>query len=297
MKTLQFAYTPDPDDAFHHFALEHGRVALPGFSPTFHRAAVHTLNQRTARGEAEVTAISAAAYPGLAERYAILASGASVGRGYGPLLAAPRGHVPHSLAGKRVAVPGLTTTGSFLAHFFHPGFEAVPLPFDTIAEALARRRVDAGVLIHEELLHWQVAGVEKMECLGERWQRTTGLPLPVGLIVGRRDLGLETLETAQLALRESMEYALGHRSEALDFARRFGRGDASRFREDFIRKFANADTVRLPDDVREGLDTLYRRAHAAGFLATLPPLDIVEHPASLAASIAASTPTLRSAAS
>jgi 1,4-dihydroxy-6-naphthoate synthase len=299
MRELQFAYTPDPDDAFHHYALEHGRIETGDCRPRFHRDPVHHLNRRAQRGEAEITAISSAAYPALAERYAILVSGASVGRGYGPVLAARRGF-RGSLAGKRVAIPGRTTTGAFLLHFFHRDFEAVPLPFEAVAPAIAAGKVDAGVLIHEELLHWQVSGVEKIECLGERWCHATGLPLPVGLIVGRRDLGRRLLEEAQLLLRRSMEYPLSHptrRAEALAFARRFGRAEASHFREDFIDKFANSDTVRMPDDVRRGLRELYRRAHQGGFLETMPrldlALDLVEHPQS----IAESQPSLLEAAS
>lgn len=279
-RPLTFAYTPDPDDAFHYFALQHGLVPLldEGGEPLPARFAtghVHDLNRRALEGTVDVTAISSAFYPSIDHRYAVLSSGTSVGRGYGPALAVRPGERFESLRGRRVAIPGATTTGAFLLRYFHRGSVAVEMPFDRVAEALARGEVDAGVLIHEELLHCAESGVEKLECMGRRWCDETGLPLPVGLTVARRDLGVPLLTRIRRALAESMEYALEHRTRALAFARRFGRGEASRHRQDFVDKFANRDTLSMPEDVRTGLAELYRRAFDEGLVDHLPAVEVI----------------------
>jgi len=282
---LTFAYTPDPDDAFHYFALQHGHVPLRDESgrtvpAAFSTGHVHDLNRRASRGAMDVTAISSAFFPRVDHRYAILASGASVGRGYGPALAVRPGERFASrrrtaLAGRRVAIPGATTTGALLLRYFYDGYQPVEMPFDRIAAALAGGEVDAGVLIHEELLHCAESGVEKQECLGRRWCEETGLPLPVGLVVARRSLGRPMLARIREALADSLLFAREHRAEALGFARRFGRGDASRHRDDFVDKFANDDTLCMPEDVRQGLSELYRRARTKGLIDHEPATDVV----------------------
>ena len=277
---LRFAYTPDPDDAFHYFALQHGHVPLTDengrtIPAEFVTGHVHELNRRATEEALDVTAISSAFFPRIDDRYVILASGASVGRGYGPVLAVRRGERLDSLKGRRVAIPGTTTTGAFLLHYFYDGFIPVPRPFHRVAAAIAAGEVDAGVLIHEELLHCAESGVEKFECLGRRWYRETGLPLPVGLVVARRELGEPLLTRIREALSESMLFALEHREEALSFARRFGRGAASRHREEFVDKFANRDTISMPADVRRGLVELYRRARARGLIDHRPAAEVI----------------------
>lgn len=277
---LRFGYTPDPDDAFHYFALQHGFVELTDgdgrrMEAEFVTGHVHRLNRMATEGELDVTAISSAFFPAIDDRYVVLGSGASVGRGYGPVLCCRKGERPATLAGRRVAVPGASTTGAFLLRFFHDGATEVPMAFDRVAAAVAASEVDAGVLIHEELLHHAESGVEKMECLGRRWCESTGLPLPVGLVVARRDLGRPLLERVRGALEASMRFALEHRAEALAFAERFGRGAASRHREDFVDKFANGDTVSMPEDVRRGLAELYRRAYERGLIDHEPVHEVV----------------------
>lgn len=270
--TLSFGYTPDPDDAFHHWALETGRVGVAGHDRlTFVHEHVQTLNERALREQLDVTAISSAFYPTISDRYVVLSTGASVGRGYGPALAARR--PLESLEGLRVAIPGVHTTGAFLLRYFYDGFDEVEMPFDRIAPAVATGRVDAGVLIHEELLRYRSHDLVRVACLGERWCRETGLPLPVGLIVARRALGSETLRRVRDGLRGSLEEALAHPEEAFAFARRFGtEEDVDR---DFVTKFANDDTLSMPDDVRRGLWELYRRAHLRGLIDREPRHEIV----------------------
>ena len=270
-RVLHFGYTPDPDDAFHHWALEAGRVGVPGFDElTFVRAHVQDLNEAAIRGELDVSAISSICYPRVSDRYVVLSTGASVGRGYGPALAAREPLA--SLEGLRVAVPGSHTTGAFLLRYFHQGFTEVPMSFERIAGAIVGGEVDAGVLIHEELLRYAEKGLVRLECLGERWCRETELPLPVGVIVARRTLG-PAVERVRRALQESLEHAFAHRAEAMAFARRFGAHEA--VDADFVDKFANLDTLSMPEDVRSGLWELYRRAHRRHLIDREPAREMV----------------------
>jgi 1,4-dihydroxy-6-naphthoate synthase len=274
---LRLAYTPDPDDAFHYCALQTGRIALPpGIELAFDQAHIRDLNASCRQRTHDACAISSVLYPEIETDYAILASGASVGRGDGPVLGGRIGQDYTSLAGRRVAVPGANTTGTFLLRYFYSDFVEVALPFDEVAEAIADGRVDAGVLIHEELLNFGEQRVGKICCLGERWFAHAGLPLPVGLVVARRSLGRPTLQLIENLLHDSMAWALAHPAEAMDFASRFGRGPASRVREEFVAKFANADTLLMPPDVRLGLSSLYTKGLRRGLIDHLPRLDIVD---------------------
>lgn len=275
-RPLTFAYTPDPDDAFHYCALETGRIPHPGLDCRFVTGHIRELNESCLRDTYDVCAISSVFYPEIDDRYVILASGTSVGRGYGPLLACREGESLTSLAGRRVGVPGTTTTGYFLLRYFYSDFVPVPMPFDRVGDALLAGEIDAGVMIHEELLNFAERRIARMCCLGARWFEHTGLPLPVGLVVARRTLGLPRLGRIESLLHASMAWALANRAEALAFASRFGRGPLSRVREDFVDKFANADTLLMPPDVRLGLGTLYTKALKRGLIDHLPALDVID---------------------
>lgn len=276
-RALTFAYTPDPDDAYHYCALETGRVPVPpGLVCTFAQGHIRELNESCRNGRYDVCAISSVFYPEIDDSYVILGSGASVGRGYGPVLGQREGPTLTSLAGRRVAVPGTTTTGCFLLNYFYAGFDPVPMPFDQVEDAILDGAVDAGVLIHEELLNFGERRIQKTCCLGARWFEHTGLPLPVGLVVAKRSLGLDLLRVVETLLRDSMADALAHHAQALAFASRFGRGPASGVREDFVAKFANADTLLMPPDVRLGLSALYTKAFRRGFIDHLPALDLID---------------------
>lgn len=274
---LSFAYTPDPDDAFHYYALETGRIAPPAsYEVRFEHAPIQALNESCRAQRYDVCAISSVFYPEIDDNYIILASGASVGRGYGPVLGCHRDSDFTSLAGRRVAIPGRLTTGYFLLRYFYDGFVPVPMPFDAVAEAIVNRDVDAGVLIHEELLNYTESPIRKLCCLGKRWFQHARLPLPVGLVVARRSLGIDTVGMIENLIWESMSYALAHPQQAMAFASRFGRGPDSRVRGEFVEKFANADTLLMPDDVRLGLGTLFNKAYRRGFIDHLPLLDLVD---------------------
>ncbi len=276
-RPIRFAYTPDPDDAFHFCALQTGQLALPaGFMPTFTHDHIKNLNESCRRGDFDVCAISSIYYPQIEDSYVIMGSGTSVGRGYGPVLACHATDSRDTLAGCRVAVPGATTTGAFLLNYFYTDFESVSMPFDQVADAIIARDVAAGVLIHEELLNYRQQPLRKICCLGQRWFEHSGLPLPVGLLVAKRALGAVRLQQIARLLYDSMAWALDHRVQAMHFASTFGRGPMSAIREDFVAKFANEDTLSMPADVRLGLGALYAKAHKHGFISHQPALDLID---------------------
>ena len=276
-RTIKFAYTPDPDDAFHYFAIENGFVPCPnGVAFEFSHGHIQDLNESCLSQTYDVCAISSVHYPNIDEDYVILSSGASVGRGYGPVLGCRRDRDIGDLRGLRVAIPGFTTTGYFLLRYFYQGFEPISMPFNQVAQAILDGDVDAGVLIHEELLNFSEQPIKKICCLGNRWYEHTKLPLPVGLNVARRDLGADLIAKLESAIYQSMQYALANPESAMGFAANFGRGPQSAVRNDFVAKFANQDTLLMPDDVRAGLHTLYSNALNRHFIDHMPPLDLID---------------------
>jgi 1,4-dihydroxy-6-naphthoate synthase len=275
-RTLTIAYTPDSDDAFYYFALEAGRVRLPGFRPEFVREPMSALNRAALEGRHDVTAISSVLYPRVADHYAVLSAGTSVGRGYGPVLVSKTTCEIADLRGRRVGVPGVPTTGWFLLRRLCPEAVAVEMPFDRVGEAVAAGEVEAGVMIHEELLYYPRLGLLRVADLGAEWCRREGLPLPVGLNVVRRDLGEAATERVCAAVRRSLLAAHRHREEALAWVSRFGRGAEGQCTAPFVEMFANADSVRMPADVRRALGVLLGQVAAMGLGPALPRIDIVE---------------------
>lgn len=276
LKPLTIAYTPDSDDAFYYDALETGRVSLPGFCPAFSRGPMSLLNPAALRGVYDVTAISSVVYPQIAHRYAILSAGTSVGRGYGPVLASREERTLEDLRGRRVGVPGIPTTGWFLLRCLCP--EAVPIEmgFDRIADAVAAGELEAGVMIHEELLYYPQMGLRRVVDLGAEWCQRNGLPLPVGLNVIRRDLGSAAMQRTCTAIRRSLEYARDHAEEVLSRVSRLGRGPEGNCTQRFVSMFANADSVRMPADVRAALRVLFCQVVDLGLSPAVPAIDIIE---------------------
>jgi 1,4-dihydroxy-6-naphthoate synthase len=275
-RTVSVAYTPDSDDAFYYFALETGRVRLPGVRWSFQPAPMSLLNRRALGQVYDITAISSVLYPRIAHRYAILSVGTSVGRGYGPVLVSRRWRRVEELRGRRVGVGGIPTTGWFLLRWVCPEAVAVEMPFDEIGEAVARGELDAGVMIHEELLYYPRLGLHRVLDLGAEWCRQHDLPLPVGLNVIRRDLGEEKMERLCRAIRASLSHALEYRGEALAWVCRFGRGIEGRCTSRFVEMFANEDSLCMPADVRRALGVLLSQVADLEPGIEVPPLDIVE---------------------
>ena len=272
VRTLEVAYTPDSDDAFNFYAWEHGPVRLAGWRARFHRDHIGALNRAAGEGRYHVVNVSSVAYPAVADRYWILATGSSVGRGYGPMLVSRDVSDAASLRGRRVAVADLNTTGGRLAQMYVPGAQFVACPYDQVADAILAGEVDAGVMIHEELVHFPKRGLRLVMNLGAAWTADTKLPLPVGLNLVRRDLGRATAEAVQRACRASLGWALANAAEAMAHAAGFGRGCA----DAFVPMFSNDDTRRLADDVRAGLAVMFARLEAMGVAPAPKTLEVVD---------------------
>ena len=276
VQPLTIGYTPDSDDAFYYDALESGQVSLPGYRPHFFRQPMRVLNRAALTARYHVTAISSVVYPQIAERYAILSVGTSVGRGYGPVLVGRRTQTLEELRGRRVGVGGIPTTGWFLLRCFCPEAVPIEMPFDRIADAVAAGELEAGVMIHEELLYYPQMGLHCLADLGGAWCQRYGLPLPVGLNVIRRDLGAVAMRKISAAIYRSLHYALNHSTESLARVRSFGRGRAGGCTDQFVSMFANEDSLRMPADVRAGLRVLFRQVVDEGLSLSVPPIDIIE---------------------
>ena len=277
VQVLKVAFTPDPDDAYAWWAVCFNRMGIRGYRIETILRHIQEINESCrARQEYDIAAISSAAYPFISANYAILSAGASVGRGYGPALASKHLQTEQELtAGKRVGIPGELTTGALLLRLFFPGVQTVELPFDQVAPAIIRGEIDAGVLIHEELLNWRAAGLRKLACLGQKWTESSGLPLPVGLNVVRRALGKNLIRRIGSLVRESMQEANCHSAEASKFAMTYSREAESEIGSRFITMFANQDTIKLDADCLKALAVLYQSAHERGLIERVPVVDVI----------------------
>jgi 1,4-dihydroxy-6-naphthoate synthase len=273
-RPVKLAYSVDADDAFMFHALAGDRIDTRGLSFTHQRADTAQLNALALAGEADVVAISAGAYPAVADRYLLLPHGASVGRGFGPVVVARQPMTLASLAGRRVGIPGETTTAWLVLRMMQP--QAVPVvvpifPFARIFDALDAGEIDAALLIHEGRLLYEARGYHKVADLGEWWLAETGMPLPLGVNVIRRGLGPALVATVSAVLRDAIGWALAHRDELITMLAAEKRGDAALAQTSLIDRYlgmyANEDTREMAPDVRQAIDVLFARARTAGLLA------------------------------
>lgn len=257
---IRFGYSADADDAFMAWALAEGRVDPRGLEWEHVVSDIQSLNEWAVEGRLEVTAISMHAYPHVRERYALLPNGASMGRGYGPVVVAPRALSPDELRGVEIAVPGtLTTAFLVLREFLGGDFAYREVRFDRILDEVTSGRAAAGLVLHEGQLTYPAAGLEKCVDLGEWWLAKTGLPLPLGVVVARRDLGEETIERVADVLRDSIREGLDHRSEAMGFAMQFGRGLDVETADRFVAMYVNDLTLDMGEEGRRAVDELLSR--------------------------------------
>ena len=268
-RTIRVAHSPDSDDAFMFYALAEGKLDTGELRYQHELADIETLNRRALAGELEVSAVSIHAYAYLADRYALLASGSSMGDGYGPRLVARRpapGDPRTALCGRRVAVPGLRTTAYLALKLYQPDIEPVVVPFDQVGDAVKRGAADVALVIHEGQLTFAADGFALWQDLGAWWLADTGLPLPLGGNVVRRDLGPAV--TAQVAsdLRASIEYALAHRAPALAHASRYNRGISAADTDAFVGMYVNQWTVDYGPRGRAAVRLLLQRGHEAGVI-------------------------------
>jgi 1,4-dihydroxy-6-naphthoate synthase len=274
--TLRIGHSPDPDDAFMFYALARGAEQEEGLAIEHVMADIQSLNERALRAELEVTAASAAAYPALADRYWIMRSGASMGRGYGPIVVAKNPITERDWSKTLVATPGLHTTANLLLSLHHPEVQRVVVPFEEIPFAVLDGRVQAGVLIHEGQLTYDAMGLCKIEDYGVAWEEETGgLPLPLGLDLVRKDLGRECAERISSLLRRSIAHALANEDDALTYALEFGRGIDRQVGREFVRMYVNEDTLDMGDEGVAALRHLYGLAVRRGLLDRIPDLELV----------------------
>ena len=276
LTTLRFGHSPDADDAFMFYGFHTGQATIEGCKVEHVLQDIQTLNRRALeRADLEITAVSAHAYAFLSDRYAVLACGASMGLGYGPIVVAKEARTLESLRGAHVAIPGPLTTAALLLKTECPDCVPVEVRFDRIPEAVLAGEVDAGVIIHESQITYQDEGLVKVLDFGELWQARDALPVPLGLDVVRRDLGAERMRAVSEGFRASIEAAIANEDAALTYALEFGRGlDLSQGRR-FVRMYVNALTLDLGDTGRRALATLYRRALAVGAIAKEPAIEVV----------------------
>lgn len=268
-KTIHVAHSPDSDDAFMFYALAEGKTDTGELRYVHELADIESLNQRALRRELEVTAVSIHAYAYLWRDYSLLASGASMGDGYGPRLVStePRpSHPRKALKGRRIAIPGKLTTASLALQLYQPECVTGVVPFDQIEDAVHRGEFDIGLLIHEGQLTYADSGLRLWADLGAWWLEETGLPLPLGGNAVRRDLGAEVIAQIARDLRASIVYALEHREPALAHAKQFNRGIGDERTDTFVGMYVNQWTVDYGARGREAVQTLLDRAYGAGLI-------------------------------
>lgn len=265
-RTIRVAHSPDSDDAFMFYALAEGLIDTGDIRYEHELQDIETLNQRAMRGELEVTAVSIHAYAHIADRYALLPHGCSMGDQYGPRLVGKRAFTAAELAGKRVATPGPLTTATLALRLFQPKVQTVHMAFDKVEDALLAGEVDAAMIIHEGQLTYAARGLELIADMGEWWFRETGLPLPLGGNVVRKDLGEDLIRTVSRHLRESIAYALEHRRGALDHAMQYARGLDRSTADEFVGMYVNQWTLDYGATGREAVQVLLDRGHEAGII-------------------------------
>ena len=265
-ETITVAHSPDSDDAFMFYALAEGRVETEGLSFVHELSDIESLNRRAMAGELAVTAVSFHAYTRLADRYLLLPHGASFGDGYGPVVVARAPIARERIGSGEVAVasPGPWTTAELALRLWAAGVKTAPMPFDRIQDAVRDGEAAAGLLIHEGQLTYRDEGLVGIVDLGRWWKDETGLPLPLGGNVVRRDLGADRIGRISRALSRSIEYGLAHRGAALDHAMRYARGLPREKADAFVGMYVNSWTQGYGEAGRRAVQTLLDRAHAAG---------------------------------
>ena len=275
---IKLAHSPDSDDAFMFYGLATNKVRVPGLRFTHTLTDIQTLNQKAMEGDGfyDVTAISFHAYPYIQDKYALLSSGGSVGDGYGPMIVATRAFTTTEIMKKKIAVPGTLTTAYLALRLFAPGIETEVVPFDQIIPQVLEGKYEAGLIIHEGQLTYDKVGLHRIVDLGKWWQKVTGLPLPLGGNAIRRSLGPDLMKSCSFALRESIQYALDHREEALAYAMQFARDLDTQLADRFVGMYVNERTLDYGADGREAVRRLLDMGHKAGVIPREARVDFVD---------------------
>jgi len=273
MQTIRIGHSPDPDDAFMFYALTAGKVRIPGVGIEHVLEDIESLNRRARTAELDVTAVSFATYLLVADRYRMMDPGASMGKGYGPILVAREPLDPRAIAEKVVAIPGSHTTAALLLRLYVGDPPLIEVAFDKIPTAVLEGQADVGLLIHEGQITHARMGLVKVLDLGEVWARETGLPLPLGVNVMRRDLGEDLHRRLSQGLRDSIAWAQTNVDEALEYAMRYGRGIDKETCRRFVLMYVNDLTLTLGSEGRAAVERLFGEAQRKGLISEVPPID------------------------
>jgi 1,4-dihydroxy-6-naphthoate synthase len=269
------AHSPDSDDAFMFYALATKKVRSSKVTFRHVLSDIETLNRKALEGVYELSAISYHAYPYVADKYVLMASGSSVGDGYGPTVISSRPMEPEELKGKRIAIPGTMTTAYLACKLFQPDFEAVVTPFDKIADAVRERSVDAGLIIHEAQLTFDREGFHRIVDLGRWFKSTYHLPLPLGGNVLLRSLDAGAQSECCRMMRDSIQYALDNRAEALEYAMQFARDMETRLADKFVGMYVNHYTLDAGDVVPKAAQKLLDLGFEAGIISKKTQVEFV----------------------
>ena len=272
---VEVAHSPDSDDAFMFYALAKGEVASPLVEFKHILSDIQSLNVAAREGRYGMTAISYHAYPYVADKYILTAAGSSVGDGYGPIVIAKEAMSAADLKGKTIAVPGLLTTAYLVMRLYQPDFTAKVVAFDEIIETVEKGEADAGVIIHEGQLTWADSGLSNLLDLGVWWKQEHDLPLPLGANCMLRTLDPEVQKESRLRLSQSIQYALDHRKEALDYALQFGRGLEREDADKFVGMYVNHHTTDMRPEVIESAQKMLDMGHATGLIPNRVQLEYV----------------------
>src|SRR5215831_13035632 len=266
LREITVAHSPDSDDAFMFYALATHKIRTPGLRWNHTLCDIQTLNQKAQEGVYDVTAISFHAYPYIQDKYALMSCGGSVGEGYGPMIVSPRPFTQTEIKKQKIAVPGKLTTAYLALQLFAPGIEVEVVPFDQIIPEVLEGKHEAGLIIHEGQLTYAKSGLQRIVDLGRWWQKVTGLPLPLGGNAIRRSLGPELMSSVNQALRDSIQYAIDHREEALAYAMQFARDLDPQLADKFVGMYVNERTLDYGEDGREAVRRLLDMGHKAGII-------------------------------
>lgn len=274
---ISIAHSPDSDDAFMFYGLATNKVRVPGYRFTHTLCDIETLNRR-AQNEAffDVSAISFHAYPYVQHSYTLMGCGGSVGEGYGPMVVSNKPLTPEDLGKIRIAVPGELTTAFLALKIFNPNVETATVPFDQIIPEILAGNFDAGLIIHEGQLTYSSSGLYRVLDLGIWWREQTGLVLPLGGNAIRRSLGAEQHKIISKALRDSIQHALDHREQALEYAMQFARDLDSSLANRFVSMYVNDRTLDYGADGREAIRKLLEVGHERGVIPIKPQVDFVD---------------------
>jgi 1,4-dihydroxy-6-naphthoate synthase len=276
VREITIAHSPDSDDAFMFYGLATNKVRVPGYKFSHTLTDIETLNRKALNEQFyDVTAISFHAYPYLQEHYTLMACGGSVGENYGPMIVASKPYTLDEVKKLRIAVPGTLTTAYLTLKLFAPNVETVTIPFDKIIPAVVSGEFDAGLIIHEGQLTYARDGLTKILDLGVWWHEQTGLPLPLGGNAIRRSLGHEVQLITTNALRDSIQHALDHREQALEYAMQFARDLDPTMANRFVGMYVNDRTINYGDDGREAIRKLLNMGYERGIIPYKAHVDFV----------------------